>query len=129
MTDSSSFTIAERLERLPMSNYQRLLFATIATAWFFDCIDVGMMTFVLSSIKADFTLSAAQVGLLGSMSFIGMFLGAASSGILADKYGRCLVFRSSMIIWGLSSIGCALSSGFAMLCFFRVILGIGMSME
>src|SRR5947208_15366592 len=29
-------TIAARLERLPMTAYQRMLFLIIATAWFFD---------------------------------------------------------------------------------------------
>jgi len=69
--------VAARLERLPMTRYQRALFAIIATAWFFDSMDLGIMTFVLGSIKTEFGLSAAQAGLLASSSFVGMFLGAA----------------------------------------------------
>ncbi len=122
-------TVATRLERLPITNYQRVIFAVIATAWFFDCLDVAMMTFVLSTIKAEFSLSTAQAGFLASMSFIGMFIGAAVSGVLADRYGRVVVFRISIIIWGLSSLACAFAPDLNTLMAFRVLLGVGMAME
>jgi len=63
--------VAARLERLPMTSYQRWLFGIIATAWFFDSMDLGIMTFVLGSIKAEFGLTAVQTGLLASSSFLG----------------------------------------------------------
>jgi putative MFS transporter len=87
-TGVSAATIAARLERLPVTAYQRTLFLIIATAWFFDSIDVGSLTFVLGSIRLEFGLSAPQTGLLSSMSFVGMFLGAAVAGMAADRYGR-----------------------------------------
>jgi MFS transporter, putative metabolite:H+ symporter len=55
-------TIAARLERLPVTAYQRKLFLIIATAWFFDSIDLGSLTFVLGSIRSEFGLSAPQTG-------------------------------------------------------------------
>jgi putative MFS transporter len=125
----STLTIAQRLERLPITSYQRTIFAVIASAWFFDCLDVAMMTFVLSSIVTDFSLTTAQAGTLGSMSFIGMFIGAGSAGILADKYGRVVVFRASIIIWGLASLACAFAPNVEALMFFRVLLGVGLAME
>jgi putative MFS transporter len=33
--------IAARLERLPLTSYQKGIFAIIATAWFFDSMDLG----------------------------------------------------------------------------------------
>ena len=78
-------SIAARLDRLPLTGYQKKLFAIIATAWFFDSMDLGAMTFILGSIKAEFGLSPAQAGLLASSSFFGMFLGAAIAGMLAKK--------------------------------------------
>ena len=80
--------IAARLERLPLTSYQRGIFAIIATAWFVDSMDLGALTFVLGSIRQTFQLSTAEAGLLSSMSFLGMFLGAASAGLLADRFGR-----------------------------------------
>ncbi|MHB8353767.1 MAG: MFS transporter, partial [Burkholderiales bacterium] len=79
--------IVDRLERLPMTSYQKTIFIIIATAWLFDSMDLGMMTFILGSIKAEFGLSTSQAGLLASSSFFGMFIGAAISGLLADRFG------------------------------------------
>jgi putative MFS transporter len=121
--------IAGRLERLPLTSYQKGIFAIIATAWFFDSMDLGALTFVLGSIRQTFQLSTAEAGLLGSISFMGMFLGAASAGLLADHFGRARVFQASMIFWGLGSLCCGLSSTVTMLGASRLLLGFGMGME
>jgi len=121
--------IAARLERLPMTAYQRSLFVVIATAWLFDSIDLGSLTFVLGSIRTDFGLSQAQAGLLSSMSFAGMFVGAALAGIAADRFGRKPVFQVSMIFWGLGSLWCALAPDAVTLAAARFVLGFGMGME
>ncbi len=126
---TNTHSIADRLERLPITRYQRTIFIVIATAWFFDCVDLATMTFVLSSIKAEFSLSSQQAGTLASMSFLGMFLGAGSAGMLADKLGRCIVFRWSIVLWGVSSLACAMAPNIETLMCFRVLLGIGLAME
>lgn len=123
------YGIAQRMERLPLTSYQKSIFLVIATAWFFDSMDLGMMTFILGSIKAEFGLSTAQTGLLGSASFLGMFLGAATSGMLADKFGRRIVFQWSMVFWGAGSFLCASAGSFEYLVLFRILLGFGMGME
>jgi len=122
-------SVAARLERLPMTSYQRSLFAIIATAWFFDSMDLGIMTFILGSIKAEFGLTAAQTGLLASSSFLGMFFGAATAGLLADRFGRKPVFQVSMIFWGVGSLMCGLAQDVNSLMAWRVLLGFGMGME
>ncbi|WP_374442169.1 MFS transporter [Pseudomonas panipatensis] len=120
---------AERLERLPLSPYHRLIFVIIALAFFFDSMDLAMMTFLLGSIKAEFGLSSAQAGLLASSSFFGMVLGAALSGLLADRYGRKPVFQWSIVLWGLASYLCSTAADVQHLTLYRVLLGIGMGME
>ena len=130
MTDASATpSIASRFERLPMTSYQMSIFLIIATAWFFDSMDLAMMTFLLGSIKTEFALSTEMTGLLGSASFLGMLIGAASSGLLGDRFGRRVVFQSSIIIWGVGSLLCATANDVNTLILYRVLLGIGMGME
>ncbi|KJR48431.1 Niacin transporter NiaP [Desulfosporosinus sp. I2] len=121
--------IAQRFERLPLTSYQRLIFATIVTCWLFDAIDLGSLTFVLGSIKETFNLTTAQAGLVSSASFLGMAFGASLSGMAADRWGRKLIFQISMIIWGLGSLFCALAQTPEQFAMFRIMLGFGMGME
>ncbi|MBS3650732.1 MFS transporter [Pseudaminobacter sp. 19-2017] len=121
--------IAARLDRLPMTGYQRMIFGIIATAWFFDSIDLGSLTFLLGSIRSEFGLTTAQAGLLSSMSFIGMFLGAAIAGMAADRIGRKLVFQVSMLFWGAGSLWCYYAPDAETLGYARLLLGFGMGME
>lgn len=121
--------IAARLERLPMTSFQRTIFIIIATAWLFDSIDLGSLTFVLGSIRKAFNLTAAETGYLSSMSFVGMLIGAALSGIAADRFGRKVVFQVSMIFWGLGSLWCAFAPDAIALGYARLLLGFGMGME
>src|SRR5579872_7507305 len=107
MTIKTTFNAAERLERLPITSYQIKIFSVIALAWFFDVIDIGMMTYALASIKEYFQLTKIQAGFLGSSSFAGMFLGSILSGMLGDKFGRKAVLQGSIIIWGIASFLCA----------------------
>lgn len=121
--------VAGRLERLPMTNYQRWIFGIIATAWLFDSMDLAAMTFILGSIKAELGLSTAQAGALASASFVGMFIGAGAAGLLSDRFGRKPVFQVSMVAWGIGSLLCGLARNFEELAACRVLLGIGMGME
>ena len=97
--------LVSRMERLPLTSYQHRIFIIIALAWLFDSMDLAMMTFLLAPIAADFSLDAAASGLLGSSSLAGMAFGAALAGMLADRFGRKIVFQVSMIVWGAAGGG------------------------
>ena len=125
----AQFSAAERLERLPISGYHRIIFIIIALAFFFDSMDLAMMTFLLGSIKTEFGLSSAEAGLLASSSFFGMVLGASLSGMLADRFGRKPVFQWSIVLWGIASYLCSTAQNVETLTLFRILLGIGMGME
>lgn len=122
-------SVAGRLERLPPTPFQRRLFMVIATAWFFDSIDLGALTFLLGSIREEFGLTLAETGLLSSASFAGMFIGASSAGMLADRYGRKTIFQYSMIVWGLGALFCGLAPDATWLVIARFVVGVGMGME
>lgn len=121
--------IPQRIERLPLTSYQRVIGFVIVMAWMFDCIDLGAMTFLLPVLAKEFHLNAAQMGLLGSMSFAGMFVGTLFSGLFSDKIGRKTVLQWSMVIWGMAGLLLALSWNIPSLFFFRFLLGMGLGSE
>lgn len=123
------FQAGDRLDRLPISSYHRFLLVVIGLAFFFDNLDLAMMTYLLGSIKAEFGLTTAEAGLLGSASFVGMAIGALSSGMLADRFGRKPLFQVSMIVWGIGSYLCSTATDPVTLGIYRFMLGVGMGME
>jgi putative MFS transporter len=129
MPKPPTHSVAARLERLPMSGYHRMILIIIAMAFFFDSVDLGLMTFVLGPIKSEFGLSTAQAGFIGSASFIGMVAGAVLSGLLADRFGRSPVLQTSMIVWGIGSYLCSIAPDASSLFWCRLLLGVGMGME
>lgn len=118
-----------RLDRLPMTSYQSKMFVFIALAWLFDSIDLGMITFILSSVREHFQLTSVAAGFVSSASFIGMFLGASLAGMLGDKFGRKIIFQWSIVVWSVGSIICAFSPNVAFFIVFRFIIGFGMGAE
>jgi putative MFS transporter len=67
--------------------------------------------------------------MLASATFVGMFIGASSAGILGDRFGRRSVFQWSMVIWGLAGLVCGLAPNLVVFALARIFLGIGMAME
>ncbi len=128
-TVNSPVNVSGRLDRLPMTSFQHGMFIVIALAWLFDSIDLGMMTFLLAPVREYFELSAAASGFVASSSFIGMFIGAALSGMLGDRFGRRIIFQWSIVIWSLGSIICAMSPNVTMFVIFRFVVGFGMGAE
>jgi putative MFS transporter len=126
---SLRLNLANRIERLPNTGYQRMLFLIIATAWFLDVVDLSSVTYILAPMSSDLGLEGAQSGLIVSAGFLGMAIGATSAGALADRFGRLRVFQYSMIVWGVASILLAFAWSFESAVAFRVMLGLGMGAE
>lgn len=63
-------------------------FLIIGTAWAFDALDVGLLSFVMPLIRKEWLLTQSQTGLVSSVSSIGMIAGGFLFGHLADKVGR-----------------------------------------
>jgi putative MFS transporter len=127
--DFATSDIAGRLERLPMTAYQRKIFAIIASAWLVDQVDVALLTFLLGSIVVAFHLSPAQAGQLAAMTFAGQLVGNIIAGTASDKFGRRTVFQVTMIVWGLSSLAAAAAWSLTALMVCRFLIGVGVGGE
>ncbi|MHB1405141.1 MAG: MFS transporter [Desulfitobacteriaceae bacterium] len=128
VTDSR-VKISHRIERLPSSKYQMLLAGLILLGWFVEAIDLGGISFLFPALAKEFKLDAATLGFVGSMSFVGMFLGSAISGGLSDKFGRKKMLIVSMIFWGISGVLLANSPSITWLIIFRFMLGVGLGAQ
>src|SRR5215510_7942326 len=85
---SGGLTLTERIDTLPLRRFHWRLLVVCGVAWMFDAMDVSLIAFVLPVVGRQWHLSAVQMGWLGSMSLVGMLVGAVVAGRLADRFGR-----------------------------------------
>ncbi len=69
----------------------------------FDAMDVGILSFVLAALSIQWGLTPTEMGLVGTVNFIGMALGAALAGMLADRYGRKQLFIATLLIYSVAT--------------------------
>ena len=106
----------------------RLLF-TSGLGWMFDAMDVGLLSFILAALKADWGLSAGQMGWLGAINSIGMAAGAIGFGVLADRIGRKQVFVLTLLLFAIASGLSAFATTLTVLFVLRFFIGMGLGGE
>ena len=122
-------TFVARLDRVPLNRFHWRLLILSGLGWMFDAMDVLMLSFLLTPIRGEFKLDATGVGLVASATFVGMFIGAAAAGRLADRYGRRAVFTVTLVIFSIGSLLSALAPTFETLLAARIIAGLGLGGE
>ncbi|MDF9841206.1 MULTISPECIES: MFS transporter [unclassified Paenibacillus] len=108
---------------------QRKLLLSAGLSWMFDAMDVGMVSFVVAALAKEWSLGPEKIGLLTSINSVGMAVGAAAAGILADRFGRKSVLLWTLLIFSAASGLSAFATGFAILCVLRFIAGFGLGGE
>ena len=121
-------TVVERLENASLTRFHYGLLALGSLIYGFTAMNVLLIASVLTPIIKEFELQQQPLlsGLLLSMGYLGMFVGALSCGVLADRVGRkkTLLFTiSTMTVFtALNSI----APDPATMAFMRFLAGIGL---
>lgn len=118
-----ALTIDNALERAGAGVFQRRLIGIFGFVWAADAMQVLAVGFTAPLIAATFGLSVPQALQTGTLFFLGMLVGAALFGRLADRFGRrrvLILTVSSDAIFGLASV---FSPDFATLLAFRFLTG------
>ncbi|MBP2641283.1 MAG: naiP 2 [Firmicutes bacterium] len=119
-------SIADRLGNLPLGGWHWRLLALIGVGWAFDAMDTGIVSFVLPKLMTLWQLTPPQMGMIGSVGLVGMAVGAAFSGMVADAIGRKKVLAATLLIYGLGTGACGLAWNYESLLVFRFIVGFGL---
>jgi putative MFS transporter len=130
-TQKRPLTRNERLDRLPFNAAHRKLLVASGIGWAFDAMDVGLVSFVVAAIAADphFALNNTERSWVLSIGFVGMAIGAALGGFMADRVGRKTVFTATLVIFGLANGAMAFAWSLAALLVARFVIGLGLGSE
>ena len=122
-------TFLARLDRVRLNRFHWRLLVIAGLGWMFDAMDVILIAFLLTPIKTEFGLDATQTGFVVSAGFVGMFLGAAIAGRLADRIGRKAVFQGTLVLFSVGALLSAVAPSFETLLAARIIAGLGLGGE
>ena len=122
-------TRTERLDDLPFTPKHRRLLLGSGVGWALDAMDVGLISFVMAALAVHWSLTPTELSWIGSIGFVGMAIGAALGGLLADRIGRRQVFAATLLVYGLATGAAALSVSVGMLIVLLFIVGLGLGAE
>ncbi|WP_231489760.1 MFS transporter [Pedobacter sp. Leaf170] len=107
---------------------KKMLPVILATAIFMQMLDSTILNTSLSAVAADLNESPLnmQNAIIGYVLTLAVFM--PISGFLADKFGTKKIFIFSLIIFGLGSLCCSLSTNLTQLVLSRMIQGVGGSL-
>lgn len=117
-------TIEQTLDRAGTGRFQKKLLGVFGLVWAADAMQVLAVGFTGASIAATFGLTVPQALQTGTLFFLGMLIGAAVFGRLADRYGRRRILLITVALDAVFGILSAFSPSFAVLLVFRFLTGV-----
>lgn len=113
--------------RLTPFHYRLITVAGLGTL--FDSMDVGIVSFVMAALISAWRLDSFWVGVVGSINLVGMAIGAALAGSLADRFGRRQLFMLTLLVYSVATGVSGLSIALWMLLLCRFLVGVGLGGE
>lgn len=110
-------------------NFQRRLLLAAGGGWLFDAMDLLIVGTVVAAVGTQWHLDAPTKGAIISANLFGMFVGAAISGFLADRFGRRAVFMWTLLAYTILSGLSAFAWDATSLAVVRFMAGVGLGGE
>lgn len=124
-----SYSIAARLDRMPITRLHIVAVVCIGLGLFFDTYEVFLAGTLSAVLKQDFGLGADPLKAVLASAFVGQFVGALVLGRLADRLGRRRAFLLNLAIYSVFSLLGGLSPNATFLVVSRFFAGIGLGGE
>ncbi|MGL9734603.1 MAG: MFS transporter [Symbiopectobacterium sp.] len=116
-------------EKEHVDSYSWKALAGSAVGYAMDGFDLLILSFMLTAISADLSLTSGQAGSLLTWTLIGAVIGGLIFGALSDRCGRIRVLTWIIALFAVFTGLCAFAQGYWDLLIYRTIAGIGLGGE
>jgi AAHS family cis,cis-muconate transporter-like MFS transporter len=110
-----------------LSPTAKMMVIAIFVAMVVDGMDLQMLSLALPSITKELRLSGVSAGALGTYTLIGMGLGGAVAGRLADRFGRVAVVWWSVLVFTLCTGVIGILDSYFAIALVRAVSGFGIA--
>lgn len=123
--------IPARLDRLPWSRFHWMIVFALGVTWVLDGLEVTLMGALSGVLRRPDTMgfSSDEVGMIGSCYVAGMVGGALVFGYLTDRWGRRLLFFTTLAVYLGGTLLTAFSWNLVSFAWFRFVTGLGIGGE
>lgn len=117
------------VDRMPMTGAHYRLFIIIAAGSMFNAIEQYNVGYAAPILTSQWGLTQTAVGLLSTVTFAAMAVGALVSGFVADRIGRRTTFMVNIALFTFGALVAALSPDYTILFLARILIGLGLGGE
>ena len=123
--------IPARMDRLPWSRFHMLVVIALGVTWVLDGLEVTIVGALGPRLRdpGALGLTEADIGGLASAYLVGAVIGALGFGWLTDRFGRRLIFFTTLVVYVTGVLLSAFAWDFWSLAAFRFLTGLGIGGE
>ncbi|WAP54565.1 MFS transporter [Streptomyces sp. S465] len=125
--DARTPSVTARLDRIPVATTSHRRWALLLGFLFsFDLIDLNTFAYAAPRLREQWDLPLDGVGVITSVGFAGMFIGALLGGRLSDRFGRRRVLLGAVVFYSFFSLLSAVSFNAWQMGVTRFLTGVGL---
>jgi putative MFS transporter len=121
--EEEKYTYEEALDKIGVGRFQMFLLLICGGGWFLDGCLLSLIPFIIPTLEIQWGLSKTQSGLMAAAISVGMIFGSYFGGILSDKYGRRVIFISTIFFTSILGIANSFAPELISFCIMRALLG------
>ena len=117
------------LEEIGVTAAHRWIILLILVGCLFDSFEQNTIGIVGPILRENWGLTAADIGMLNTVTYSFGALGRLLSGYLADRFGRRTMLTIDLLLFTVGATFCALAPSFGALAAARAVVGFGLGGE